>query len=158
MCRSQNNPVNSLNEEVYPNSAYSSDDEEDANVHLLHIASLEMNGVSNKSHCCNEHEGWKTLEVGNITLRFQLDTGVHANVINIPQLQQVAPNAQIKKTKQILVSFIQHRMTPRGYTTLPVRLRDRESWVKFYVTDSKENPIFSGKACQALAWCSEPTS
>ena len=43
VCRSQKNRVNSLNEEVYP-----SDDEEDANVHLLHIASLEMNGVTNK--------------------------------------------------------------------------------------------------------------
>ena len=124
--RSQNNRVNSLNEEVYP-----SDDEEDANVHLLHIASLEMNGVDNKSHCCDEDEWWETLEGGNSTLRGQPDTGAYANVINISQLQQVAPNAQIKKTKQILVSFSQHRMTPRGYTTLLVRFKDRELWVKF---------------------------
>ena len=40
VCRSQKNRVNSLNEEVYP-----SDDEEDANVHLLHIASLEIDGA-----------------------------------------------------------------------------------------------------------------
>ena len=126
VCRSQKNRVNSLNEEVYP-----SDDEEDANVHLLRIASLEMNGVTNKSHCCDEDEWWETLEVGNSTLRCQLYTGAHANVINISQLQQVAPNAQIKKTKQILVSFSQHRMTPGGYTTLPERFKDRESWVKF---------------------------
>ena len=64
---------------------------------------------------------------------------VHGNVINISQLQQVVPNAQTKKTKHALVSFIQHRLTPRGYTTLPVRFKDQESWVKF-----------SGKACQAL--------
>ena len=73
---------------------------------------------------------------------------MHANVINISQLQQVAPNAQIKKTKQILVSISQHRMTPRGYTTLPVRFKARESWVKFYVIDSKRSPILSGKAYQ----------
>ena len=41
-------------------------------------------------------------------------------------------------------------MTPKGYTALLVRFRDRESWVKFYVIDSKQNPILSGKACQAL--------
>ena len=64
MCRSQKNQVNSLNEEVYP---HSSDDEEDANVLLLHIVSLEMNGVSNKSHHCDEDEWWETLEVGNST-------------------------------------------------------------------------------------------
>ena len=109
-----------------------------------------MNGVTDKSHCCDEDEGWETLEVGNSTLRCQLDTSAHANVINISQLQQVAPNAQIKKTKQILVSFSQHRMTPRSYTTLPVRFKDRESRVKFYVIDSKQNPILSGKACQSL--------
>ena len=144
VCRSQKSRVNSLDEEIYP-----SDDEEDANVHL-HIASLEMNGDTDKSHCGDEDEWWETLKVGNSTLRCQLDTGAHVNVINISQLQQLAPNAQIKKTKQILVSFSQHRMTPRGYTTLPVRYKDRESWVKFYVIDSKQNPILSGKACQAL--------
>ena len=75
---------------------------------------------------------------------------VHGNVINISQLQQVVPNAQTKKTKHALVSFIQHRLTPRGYTTLPVRFKDQESWVKFYVNDSTQNPILLGKACQAL--------
>ena len=72
------------------------------NVHLLYIASLEMKGVCNKSHCCDEDEWWETLEVGNSTLRCQLDTSAHANVISISQLQQEAPNAQVKKTKQIL--------------------------------------------------------
>ena len=51
MCRSQKSRVNSLDEEIYP-----SDDEEDANVHLLHIASLEMNGDRDKSHCGDEDE------------------------------------------------------------------------------------------------------
>ena len=90
------------------------------------------------------------MKVGNGTLLCQLDTRAHANVINISQPQHVEPNAQMKKTKQILGSFSQHRMTPRGYTTLPVRFKDRESWVKFYVIDSKQNRILSGKACQAL--------
>ena len=90
-----------------------------------------MNSVTNKSHGCDEDEWWETFEVGNGTLRCQLYTAARANVINISQLQQVALNAQIKKTKQILVSFSQHRMTPRGYTTLPERFKDRESWLKF---------------------------
>ena len=80
---SQKNRVNSLNEEVYPNNAYSSDNEEYVNVHLLCKASLEMNGVCNKSHCCDEDEWWETLEVGSSTLRCQLETSAHVNVINI---------------------------------------------------------------------------
>ena len=96
--------------------------------------------------------GGRLWKVGNSTLRFQLDTGAHANVINISQLQQVAPNAQITKPKQILVSFSQHRTTPIGCITIPVRCKDRESLVKFYVTDSKQNPILSGKAVKPLTW------
>ena len=102
-----------------------------------------MNGVTKKWHCCDEDEWWETLKVCNSTLLCQLDTRAHGNVINISQPQHVEPNAQMKKTKQILGSFSQHRMTPRGYTTLPVRFKDRESWVKFYVIDSKQNRILS---------------
>ena len=101
MCRSRKNQVNSLNEEVYPNNAHSSDDEEDANVLLLHIVSLHHTTAMKT----NGGRLWKWVTV-------------HGNVINISQLQQVAPNAQTKKTKHALMSFSQHRMTPRGYTVL----------------------------------------
>ena len=93
MCRSEKNKVNSLDEEAYPNNVYSSDDEEDANVHLLHIASLQINGVSNKSLRSDEDERCETFKLGNSSLRCQLDTVAHANVSNISHLQQVEPNA-----------------------------------------------------------------
>lgn len=51
MCRSPKQNVNSLNEENYPSDEnYSSDEEESAanTTHLLHIASLEMNTVSDE--------------------------------------------------------------------------------------------------------------
>ena len=41
-------------------------------------------------------------------------------------------------------------MSSTGYTTLPERFKDRESRVKFYVTDSKQKAILSGMAGQAL--------
>ena len=86
----------------------------------------------------------------NSTLHCQLDTGAYASVINTTQLKQVAPSAQIKQTKKTLVSYSQHRVTPKGYVTLPVRFKDRELNVNFYVIDSKQKPILSGKVCQAL--------
>ena len=55
-----------------------------------------------------------------------------------------------RKPNRSYVWFTQQRMSPRGYTTLPERFKDRESWVKFCLIDSKQNPILSGKACQAL--------
>ena len=55
-----------------------------------------------------------------------------------------------RKPSRSYVCFRQQRMSPRGYTTLPERFKDRESWLKFYLIDSKQNPILSGKACQAL--------
>ena len=129
-----------------------SSDEEGPNseVHQLHVASLEMNGIRVKQKTCENDEWWEVVEVGNSTLHCQLDTGAYASVINSTQLKQVAPSAQIKQTKKTLVSYSQHRITPKGYVTLPVRFKDRELNVNFYVIDSKQKPILSGKVCQAL--------
>jgi len=48
------------------------------------------------------------------------------------------------------VSYSQHRITPKGYVTLPIRFKDRELNVNFHVIDSKQKPILSGKFCQGL--------
>ena len=88
--------------------------------------------------------------MGNSTLFCELDTGAYASVINTTQLRQIAPNAPIKKTKKTLVSYSQHQIKPKGYVTLPVRFKDMELNVNFYVIDSKQKQILSGKVCQAL--------
>ena len=130
----------------------SSEEEEspDGNMRLLHVATLKMNGIKDRQNSCESSEWWEVLQIGNGTLHCQLDTGAYASVINTMQLKQVAPNAKIKPTKKTLVSYSQHRITPMGYVTLPVRFKDRRLNVNFYVIDSKQKPILSGKACQAL--------
>ncbi|PFX12279.1 Uncharacterized protein K02A2.6 [Stylophora pistillata] len=55
-----------------------------------------------------------------------------------------------QKNKKTLVSYSQQRITPKGYVTLPIRFKDRDLNVNFYVIDSKQKPILSGKVCQAL--------
>ena len=148
--RSKKNKVNSLNEMVYPEDFSSEEEDLDSEIQLLHVASLEMYGISNKQKTCENDEWWEVVQVGNSTLHCQLDTGAYASVINTTQLKQVAPSAQIKQTKKTLVSYSQHRITPKGYVTLPIRFKDRELNVNFYVIDSKQKPILSGKVCQAL--------
>ena len=152
VCRSQKSKINLLTEEDYLSEDYTSDEEGGitSDVHLLHVASLEMNGVSGEQNTSGIDEWWETLQVGNGTLRCQLDTGAYASVINTTQLQQVAPGTKIKKTNQTLVSYSQHRITPKGYAILPVRYKNMEANVKFYVIDSKQKPILSGEVCQAL--------
>ena len=151
VCRSKQKSVNLMNEVDYPGEDFSSDEEgPNSEVQLLHVASLEMNGIRDKQKTCENDEWWEVVEVGNSTLHCQLDTGAYASVINRTQLKQVAPSAQIKQTKKTLVSYSQHRITPKGYVTLPVRFKDRELNVNFYVIDSKQKPILSGKVCQAL--------
>ena len=71
-------------------------------------------------------------------------------MINTTQLRQITPNARIKKTKKTLVSYSQDQIKPKGYVTLSVRFKDKELNVNFYVIDSKQKPILSGKVCQAL--------
>ena len=98
--------------------------------------------------------------MGNSTLFCQLDTGAYASVINTTQLRQIAPTARIKKTKKTLVSYSQHQIKPKGYVTLPVRFKDKELNVNFYVIDSKQKPILSGNnlICKMhVESCQEPT-
>ena len=76
--------------------------------------------------------------MGNSSLYSQLDTSAYASVINSTQ------------TKKTLVSYSQHRITPKSYVTLPVNFKDRELSVNFYVIDSKQKPKLSGIVCQAL--------
>ncbi|PFX30265.1 Retrovirus-related Pol polyprotein [Stylophora pistillata] len=128
VCRSKKKNVNTLQEMVYPREDFSSNEEgSDSNVQLLHIASLEMNGFRDKQKTYENGEWWEVVE-----------------------LKQGAPIAQIKQTKKTLVSYSQHRITPKGYATLPIRFKDRELHVNFFVIDSKQKPILSGKVCQEV--------
>ena len=112
VCRSKKSNVNLVHEMVYPQEDFSSDEEgPDSDVQLLHVASLEMNGIRDKQGICESDEWWEVVEVGNNTMHCQLDTGAYVSVINTTQLKQVAPNAQIKQTKKTLVSYSQHRIT-----------------------------------------------
>ena len=146
VCRSRKSNVNLLDEMDYPEDSI----EEESHMHLLHVASLKMNDIKDKQNACGSDEWWKVLQVDNDTLHCQLDTGAYARVINTMQLKQLPPNAMIKQTKKTLVSYGQHRITPMGYVTLSVRLNDRRLNVNFYVKDSKQKPILSGKVCEAL--------
>ena len=152
VCRRKKNNVNLVHEMVYPGEDFSNDEGgPDSDVQLLHVASLKVNGISDKQETCeSDREWWEVVEVGNNTLHCQLHTGAYASVINTTQLKQVAPNAQIKQIKKTLVSYSQHRITPKGYVTLPIRFKDRELNVDFYVIGTKQKPILSGKVCRSL--------
>ena len=151
VCRSQKSIDTVLNETDYSGDEYSSGEEgADGDLQLLHVASLEINRINDNQNPGEKDEWCEFLEVGNSTLFCQLDTGAYASVINTTQLRQIAPNARIKKTKKTLVSCSQHQIKSKDYVTLPVRLKDKELNVNFYVIDSKQKPILSGKVCQAL--------
>ena len=69
---------------------------------------------------------------------------------NANQLHQIAPKATVKPTNKTLVSYSQHRITPVGCVSLPVRYKGRAVHAKFYVIENRQKPILSGKVCQVL--------
>ena len=71
-------------------------------------------------------------------------------MLNANQLHQIAPKATVKPTNKTLVSYSQHRITPVGCVSLPVRYKGRAVHVKFYVVENQQKSILSGKVCQAL--------
>ena len=56
----------------------------------------------------------------------------------------------MKPTNKTLVSYSQHRITPVGCVSRPVRYKGRAVHVKFYVIENQQKPILLGKVCQAL--------
>ena len=119
VCKSSK--VHSLNEN------YSSDDEEDLDqdMHLLQVTGLELNGVNDGPVTGENDEWWESVQVNDHTLQCQLDTGAYDNVLNANQLHQIAPKATVKPTIKTLVSYSQHRITPVGRVSLPVRYKGR---------------------------------
>ena len=154
--RSRKSIVNVLNETDHSGDEYSSDKEgADRDLQLLHVASLEINRINDNQNSGEKDEWCEFLKVGNSTLFCQLDTGAYTSVIKTTQLRQIAPNSRVKKTKKTLVSYSQHQIKPKGYVTLPVRFKDKELNVNFYVIDSKQKQILSGKSVKPSAWSSE---
>ena len=149
-------PQRCLDETDHSGDEYSSDEEgADRDLQLLHVASLEINRINDNQNPGEKDEWCEFLKVGNSTLFCQLDTGAYASVINTTQLRQIAPNARVNKTKKTLVSYSQHQIKPKGYVTLPVRFKDKELNVNFYVIDSKQKQILSGKSVKPSAWSSD---
>ena len=154
VCRSKGRKVYTVEEETYATEETdTSEDEVDQyakHMHLLHIRSLKFHQVNKESCHPKDEEWWETVEIGQGTLKCQLDTGAQASVLTTEQLKSVAPEARIRKTHKRLVSYSQHQIVPRGYTTLKVKHNAKQVKVKFFVTDKPQNPILSGKACKAL--------
>ena len=153
MCRSKGRKVYTVEEETYTTEKTdTSEDEVDQyakHMHVLHIRSLKFHQVKNESCHPKDKEWWETVEVGQGTLKCQLDTGAQARLLTTDQLKSVAPEAQIRKTHKRLVSYSQHQIVPRGYATLKVKHNAKQVNVKFFQF-FRQNPILSGKACKAL--------
>ena len=121
----------------------------DSDMQLLHVTSLEVNGISNKQDVGETDEWWEVLQVANGTLRCQLDTGACASVINSTQLQQVTPSAKIKHTKNTLVSY-SHTNHTRGLCYPSCKIQGHGVKCELLCHRSKQKPVLSGKVCQAF--------
>ena len=119
---------------------------------LLHVASLEINGINDNQNVSEKDEWCEFLEVGNSTLFCQLDSGVYARVINTTQLRQIAPNALLRKPRRHWFPIANTRSNQRVMSPFQYDLKNKELNVNFYldVIDNKQTPILSGKHCQAL--------
>ncbi|CAB4030792.1 Hypothetical predicted protein [Paramuricea clavata] len=130
VCRGAEKKIHGMGKDSYSSEETDSSDDEyqqAKNLHLLHLKSLRIHEVGNENDMPRDNEWWETV-----------------------QLQNVAPDARIKKTHKRLVSYSQHQIVPSGCTTLKVKHKEKEIKVKFFIIDKAHNPILSGKVCKAL--------
>ena len=92
---------------------------------LLHVASLEINGINDNQNVSEKDEWCEFLEVSNSTLFCQLDSGVYARVINTTQLRQIAPNALLRKPRRHWFPIANTRSNQRVMSPFQYDLKTR---------------------------------
>jgi hypothetical protein len=94
-----------------------------------------------------DEQFYETVDVENIKVKFQLDSGAKANVMSFKTYNNLKWTSlrPLKKTNTVLVSFSKHKLKPFGEVVLKVK-----EDVKYFVVESEVESVLSGNTCVKL--------
>ena len=99
-----------------------------------------------------DEQFYEMVEVENIKVKFQLDSGAKANVMSFKTHNSLKCTSlrPLKKTNTVLISFSKHKLKPFGEVVLKVKYKDHVEDVKFFVVESEVESVLSGNTCVKL--------
>jgi hypothetical protein len=91
-----------------------------------------------------DEQFYETVDVENIKVKFQLDSGEKANVMSFKTYNNLKCTSlrPLKKTNTVLVSFSKHKLKPFGEVVLKVKYKDHTEDVHFFLWNLKLNLFF----------------
>ena len=144
VCRKRLSRVHSLQEGDSDFDTFQRDDHDD----FLHILTTESD-----NHINSVQDKWLTdLTVCNKKLSFRIDTGAKCNIIVKSAFDSLILSDSLKldKSHRTLKSFTNHKITPIGSITLPVRSELKECHVEFEIVDLHQENIICGNIAENL--------
>ena len=114
----------------------------------MHILTTESDNQVN-----SVQDKWLTdLTVSNKKLSFTIDTGAKCNIIVKSTFDSliIPDSMKLDKSHRTLKSFTNHKITPIGSITLPVRSELKECHVEFEIVDLDQENIICGNIAENL--------
>lgn len=97
----------------------------------------------------DKDEWWETVMINGHPTSAQIDTGSAQSLISY-DLYKKLQCGPLKKSDRKFQSYTQHKINVYGYVHLRTAYKHNEAIVKFYVVDTKQEPLLSGEASKKL--------
>lgn len=115
-------------------------------VDSLFIGSVELNQTSG-----SVQNAWHTdVNIGNVTVKFKLDSGAEANIIPLNIYQSLHKTALLQPTSTMLVAYGGTKLKPEGVANLQCVTPKVQACLPFYITRHSSIPILGKEACERM--------
>lgn len=115
-------------------------------VDSLFIGSVELNKNSGSAQ-----NAWYTdVDIGNVTVKFKLDSGAEANIIPLNIYKSLDKTALLQPTSTILVAYGGTKLKPEGVANLHCVTPKVQICLPFYITSHSSIPILGKEACERM--------
>ncbi|CAC5356578.1 unnamed protein product [Mytilus coruscus] len=98
----------------------------------------------------NTDEWTETINVNDVPINFQLDTGAKCNVLSLHKLKTICSHPIITKQVSPLRSYSGHIIDTVGVINLRCSYKCQDHAVKFHIVDRNVQSVIGAKTCEAM--------
>ncbi|VDI10629.1 Hypothetical predicted protein [Mytilus galloprovincialis] len=98
----------------------------------------------------NTDEWTETINVNDVPVNFQLDTGAKCNVLSLNKLKTICSHPIITKQVSPLRSYSGHIIDTVGVINLRCSYKCQDHAVKFHIVDRNVQSVIGAKTCEAM--------
>ena len=93
---------------------------------------------------------YSDIDIGNMSVRFKLDTGAEANVLPYNIFQRLQRPTRLDPTSTMLIAYDGAKLKPEGISTLQCNTGKAQVCLPFYIMKHCSTPILGREACDRM--------